>query len=295
MKAISLLALGILAAAPAGAQERYDWNGALPVGATLRVASSTGNVTVTRAEGATARVRGEVRQASGGDAIRFEMVRDGQDVIICALRTGSGSCTPEGIRNESYRGNRRARADFTVELPAGVVIAAQSGNGDVSVNGATATVRASSGNGSVRVGAGAADVHASSGNGSVRVDEARAAVRASSGNGRVDVATRTGLVNASSGNGDIRVSIASLPSGGGDMSFSSGNGSVTLILPDDFGAELDASTGSGSIRSAFEVRTSGRITSHRLRGMVGRGGGKLRISTGNGRIALERRGTTASR
>ena len=293
MKAISLLALGTLAAAPLAAQERYDWNGVLPAGATLRVASTAGDVTVARAPGGTARVRGQVRDASGDDDIRFELVRDGQNVIICALR-GSGDCTPQGIRDESDHGGRRARADFTVELPAGVVIAASSGTGDVRVMGATAAVRASSGNGDVHVGPGAAEVNASSGNGSVRVEEARAAIRASSGNGRVDVATRAGLVNASSGNGDIRVSIGSLPATG-DMSFSSGNGSVTLLLPDDFGAELDASTGSGSIRSAFEVRASGRLTPHRLRGTVGRGGRRLRISTGNGRISLERRGATAAR
>ena len=298
MKKIPLLVLAAIVAAgtqAAAQQDRYDWNGTLPAGATLRVATSGGDVNVTRAQGSTARVRGQVRRPNGARGeVRFELVREGQDVTICALITDDATCTPNGIRNSNNDGSRRARADFTVELPAGVVIGASSGTGDVAVSGATAAVRASTGNGDVRVDAGATEVRASTGNGTVRVAGARSAVNASSGNGRIDVSTAAGPVTASSGNGDIRVSMASVPSAG-NMRFSSGNGSVTLVLPENFGAELDASTGSGSIHSDFEVRTSGRITSHRLRGTIGGGGGTLRISTGNGRITLQRPGGRESR
>ena len=291
---LALLAAGSIALAAEAQSRDYDWSGPIPARATLRVITGAGNVTVTRAPGATARVRGQVRRADSREAVRFEMVRSGQDIIVCALYTERSTCTPEGIRNEGYRGNRNARADFTVELPAGVVMSASSGTGDVDVSGAMATVRASTGNGDVRVGAGAADVHASTGNGTVRVEGARAGVRASSGNGRIDVATAAGPVTASSGNGDIRVSMASLRTPG-DLSFSSGNGDITLRLPTDFGADLDASTGSGSIRTDFEVRATGRITNHRLRGTIGGGGRKLRVSTGSGSISLESpRGRSAS-
>ena len=288
MKNLTLLALALLAAAPLEAQrDQYDWSGSIPAGATLRVATGAGNVTVTRAQGATARVRGELRRrGSEGEGVRFEMVRAGRDVIVCALVSARATCTARGLQNESYRGRRQPRADFTVELPAGVVMNASSGTGDVDVSGATAVVSASTGNGSVRVAAGAAEVSAATGNGSVRVDDARGAVRAASGNGRIDVSA-AGPVTASSGNGDIQVSIAS-PRAAGDMAFNSGNGSITLRLPDGFGAELDATSGSGSISSDFEVRTTGRLTRGRLRGTLGNGGRALRVATGNGRVSLER-------
>ncbi|HEX8209750.1 MAG TPA: DUF4097 family beta strand repeat-containing protein [Longimicrobium sp.] len=291
MKNLTLLTLAVLAAAPLEAQrDGYDWSGSIPAGATLRVSTGAGDVNVTRApRGSTATVRGRVRRAQGNERIRFELVREGQNVTICALYTERATCTAQGIRDDSHRGNRHARADFTVEVPAGVLLAASSGTGDVDVSGATASVRASTGNGDVRVGPGAAEVNASSGNGTIQVQGARGAVRASSGNGQIDVATSAGPVTASSGNGDIRVSMASLRSTS-DLSFSSGNGDITLRLPSDFSAELQASTGSGSVRSDFEVRTTGRITAHRLRGTIGRGGRSLRISTGSGSIALERAG-----
>lgn len=291
MRHLSLLALGrLLAAGSLEAQDgdRFDWDGALSAGATLRVATGAGNVTVTRAQGPAARVRGEVRRrGDNGEGVRFQMVRDGRDVVVCALVSPRATCTARGVQNDGYSGRRQPRADFAVELPAGVVMNASSGTGDVDVSGATAAVRAATGNGAVRVGAGAAEVNASTGNGSVRVDDARGAVRANSGNGRIDVSTAGGPVNASSGNGDIQVAIASLRAPG-DMAFNSGNGSITLRLPDDFGAELDASSGSGSINSDFQVRTTGRVTRGRLRGTLGNGGRALRVSTGNGRVSLQR-------
>ena len=295
MKILTLLATGLLAAAPLAAQsDRYDWSGSIPAGATLRVSTSAGDVNVTRGQGSTATVRGRVRRSRGDERVRFELVRDGRDVTICALHAERATCTAQGIRDDSHRGTRHARADFTVEVPAGVLLAASSGTGDVEVSGATASVRASTGNGDVRVGPGAAEVSASSGNGAVQVQGARGAVHASSGNGRIDVATSSGPVSASSGNGDIRVSMASLRAAG-DLSFSSGNGDITLRLPDDFGAELRASTGSGSVHSDFEVRTTGRITAHRLHGTIGRGGRSLRVSTGSGSISLVRPGGRESR
>jgi hypothetical protein len=286
---LAALAAALVASPAAAQQDAFEWSGSVPAGATVRVYSNSGDVIVSRAAGSTARVRGQARHGSRGSAreVRWRMVRDGQNVTFCALFTEGGECTMQGIRDDSYRGNNSTRADYRVELPSGVLLAAGSGNGDVTVDGATASVRASSGNGDVKVGSGAGEVHASTGNGGVRVSGARGAVQASSGNGSIDVATARGPVSASSGNGSIRVSMESMASTG-DLRFSSGNGRITLLLPDDFDAELDASTGSGSIDSDFEVRTSGRISRHRLRGTIGSGGRMLRVSSGSGSIELLR-------
>jgi DUF4097 and DUF4098 domain-containing protein YvlB len=115
-------------------------------------------------------------------------------------------------------------------------------------------------------------------------------VRASSGNGRVTVNAANGPVNASTGNGRIEVTMASLR-GAGDMDFSSGNGSVVLTLPSDFGAEFEGSTGNGSIQTDFPMRVQGRVSAHRMAGTIGNGGRRLHVSTGNGSIYLRRPGS----
>ena len=280
------------AAAPAHAQRGFDWNGEVASGATLRVYTTSGTVTVREASGRTARIHAELENAAEGE-IRFVSDRSGGGVRVCALREGA-TCNDNGVQGGNSNGwrqwrNRRGKANFTVEVPRGVVVRVSSGNGDVAVSGATADVHAASGNGDVRVGAGAATVGASSGNGTVMVDGARGPVHASSGNGRVTVSTAAGPVNASTGNGRVEVAIASRASG--DMEFSSGNGSITVTLPSDFGAQVEASTGNGGFQSDFPLQVNGRISSHRVSGTIGRGGGRLRLSTGNGSITLRRAGS----
>jgi hypothetical protein len=285
--------LAAAAAVPAQAQRGFDWSGQIPAGTTLTVYSVNGTITVRQAAGNAARIHGETRNASSGDAIRYVSERTaGGGIRVCALR-GNATCDDNGLHSsDSWRGLMRgpsAAGDFTVEVPRGAVVRVGSGHGDVAVDGATADVHASSGNGAVRVGAGAGRVRASSGNGTVLVDGARGPVEASSGNGRVAVTTAAGPVSASTGNGRIEVSMSSLREAG-DMRFSSGNGSVVLTLPADFGAEVDATTGNGGIQTDFPLRVVGRMSSHHLSGTIGQGGRRLRISTGNGSIELRRAG-----
>ncbi|HET7231921.1 MAG TPA: DUF4097 family beta strand repeat-containing protein [Longimicrobium sp.] len=277
------------AAAPAAAQRSFDWNGQIPAGATLRVFTQNGTVAVRQAPDGRARIHGTTENARDGQIRYLTDGGSGGDFRVCAVRNDDATCSDNGIRSSGGRGwnGNRARANFTVEVPRGVLVRVSSGNGDVTVDGATAEVHAASGNGDVRVGSGATRVSASTGNGSVLVDGARGPVGASSGNGRVVVTTATGPVNASTGNGRIEVSMASTRAEG-DMEFSSGNGSVVLTLPADFGAELVATTGSGSIETDFPLRVQGRVSQHRLAGTIGNGGRRLKISTGNGSIQLRR-------
>jgi hypothetical protein len=279
------------AAAPAHAQRGFDWSGDVSPGATLRVFTHGGTVTVRQASGRSARIHAVTENAEEGE-IRFVSDRSGGGIRVCALRDGS-TCGDNGVHggNSDWRPwrNRRGKANFTVEVPRGVVVQVSSGNGDVTVDGATADVSASSGNGDVRVGAGAAEVHSSTGNGTVLVDGARGPVHASSGNGRVGVTTASGPVNASTGNVRVEVAIASRAAG--DMEFSSGNGSITVTLPDDFGGQVEASTGNGGFHTDFPMQVQGRMSNHRVSGTIGRGGGRMRLSTGNGTITLRRAGS----
>lgn len=289
--ALAAFALALAAAAaPAHAQRGFDWSGEIASGTTLRVYTHSGTVTVRQASGRSARIHAVTENAREGE-IRYVSDRSGGGIRVCALREGA-ECSDSGIRggNRSWgRRNARGKANFTVEVPRGVVVRVSSGNGDVTVDGATANVHATSGNGDVRVGAGADEVHGSSGNGTVLVDGARGPVRASSGNGRVNVTTARGPVNASTGNGRVEVAIASRATG--DMEFSSGNGSITVTLPDDFGAQVEASTGNGRFETDFPMQVQGRMSNHRVSGTIGRGGARLRLSTGNGAITLRRAGS----
>ncbi|MEP7347882.1 MAG: hypothetical protein ABI877_21605, partial [Gemmatimonadaceae bacterium] len=60
-------------------------------------------------------------------------------------------------------------------------------------------------------------------------------------------------------------------------------------VPDDFGAELESNTGSGSIISDFPIQVHGRLNPTRVRGTIGKGGGRLTMTSGNGNLEIRKR------
>ena len=270
---------------------RFTWSERVPAGQWLRVYGNNGRIQVTEATGDAAEVVGEKELRRGRpEDIAFDVRRTSEGVIICAI-IADEDCDDDGVRhrgrwNDDYNGRR---VNFTVRVPKGVHVAVGSGNGDVSVAGATADVRASSGNGRVRVTTSGGAVNASSGNGDVSVEHAGGPVRASSGNGRVIVATTRGPVNASSGNGDVEVSMDAIADVSDDMELSSGNGTITVTVPADFAGELDASTGSGKFYSDFPMTLRGRIDPQHVRATIGKGGRRLTMRSGNGDVELRKK------
>ena len=269
---------------------RFTWSERIAAGQWLRVYGNNGRIQVTEATGDAAEVVGEKELRRGRpEDIAFEVRRTSDGVTICAI-IADEDCDDDGVRhrgrwNDDYNGRR---VNFTVRVPKGVKVGVGSGNGDVSVSGATADVRAGSGNGKVRVSAGG-PVNASSGNGDVSVERAGGPVKASSGNGRVIVATTRGPVNASSGNGDVEVTMDAIADVTDDMELSSGNGTITVTVPGDFAGEIDASTGSGKFYSDFPLTLRGRIDPQHVRATIGRGGRRLTMRSGNGDVELRKK------
>ena len=68
----------------------------------------------------------------------------------------------------------------------------------------------------------------------------------------------------------------------------SGDGHVTLSLPSDFAADLEARTRDGHVKVDFPVTTSGNLSGSEVRGKMNGGGAQLRVHTGDGSIHIER-------
>lgn len=77
---------------------------------------------------------------------------------------------------------------------------------------------------------------------------------------------------------------------GTDIKLNTVSGEVAIRLPDPGDAEVDANTASGSVSTAFdELRVNSQWGAKRLTGTLGRGNGKLRVTTVSGSVALLRR------
>ena len=257
-----IASLSVLAvAAPLAAQDdstnpkAFNWSGKIPTDSWIRVKNLTGDIEVVPSEGSTVEVTAETRWYRGDPKdIRFEVLKDGENVTICALWDGSSDesyCDEDSYHHEGGRRRNDVRVYFKVKLPKGVRVNAETVNGSVDITGA------------------------------------RARVSAGSVNGDVTVASSSAAVSASSVNGSVRVDMAKLE-GTDAMSFSSVNGSVHLTLPASFDADLQMSTVNGRVRSDFPITLEGRIDPRRMRGTIGKGGRSVKLTTVNGNIELRK-------
>jgi len=122
-------------------------------------------------------------------------------------------------------------------------------------------------------------------NGSLDVHGVAAEVRASCINGRLTAEGLQGRVKLETINGrmDARFEhVADSP-----IELESVNGSLELTLPSDVKAELEASTISGGIDDDFGLQVRHHhFVGHDMRGELGGGGTRIRLSNVNGRIEI---------
>jgi DUF4097 and DUF4098 domain-containing protein YvlB len=149
-----------------------------------------------------------------------------------------------------------------------------------------------------------ADVH--TGDGNVRADGLHGPARLVTHDGNIDGDGFEGVLDASSGDGNIRVrgkfSELHLRSGDGNIeaevapgshmatgwTVHSGDGGVTLRLPDGFAANLDAHTGDGRITVDLPLTTEGGMHEDSVSGRLNGGGQVLTVRTGDGSVHLAR-------
>ena len=276
----------VLSAQGTTGTDLFTWSGRMASGSTLSIRNYNGPIDVR--ESASDRVEFRASRPTRRSAdLTFAVTNTSDGVQICGVYRERNACDT-GRRGWDWdEGPGSSR--LTVSLPKGVRLAANTGNGDVTVEKASNDVQIRSGNGDVRILMTAGEVDVTTGNGELEIEGATGPVNAATGNGRVYVVTSAGPVTVRTGNGEIDVRMRTI-TGSGDMSFVTGNGAVNVTLPGNFNGEIDARTGHGEFRSDFEIKVLGRLNPRHITGTIGEGGRRIRMSTGNGRLEL-RRGT----
>jgi len=275
--AVSAACALFIAATPLLAQQNlgrdgttWKWDGALASGGSFRLYSINGAMHFTPSTDGSVHLSAVKHIHSGGDpsTVHYAVVRDGNSLVICAMWNDDATCGADGMHSQDTdRGGDRRRnvaVEFTVQVPAGVQLAANTVNGDVSAERLTSDVRARTVNGAVRVTGVTGDVNGRSVNGDVSVD------------------TRSGAVSGETVNGSIDVTMGS--DGKGDMRFRTTNGSITINGPTALNAAVSLNTVNGSIDSRYSLNFDRRR--RHAEGTVGRGGRQLSASTVNGSITL---------
>jgi hypothetical protein len=232
--------------------EQFSWTGELEAGKQVEIKGVSGRISATAATGGELEVRAtKSGRRSDPSEVRIEVVEHSQGVTLCAVYPrggfGDNSCEP-GERGDMEVRNNDVAVEWEVRVPEGVGFVGRTVNGDVEATGLGGYVDAHTVNGSIEI-------------------------------------TTRGYGEAATVNGSIR---AALGQGGwsGPLRFSTVNGSISVELPADVDARVDARFLNGGLATDLPLRVEGRFGGRRAQGILGEGGPLLELSTVNGEIEL---------
>jgi DUF4097 and DUF4098 domain-containing protein YvlB len=178
-------------------------------------------------------------------------------------------------------------AKLIVTMPKTGNVVARSGDGSIRIERVNGRLDLHTGDGSIKADSIGGDVTLQTGDGSVTLNGITGRLDLQTSDGSVTVAGAPEIARVHTGDGSITFRAESGVAMKDDWSFTTGDGSVSLYLPTDFSAELDASTGDGAVHSELNVSGNSDDREHRsLRGQLGQGGKLLKVRTGDGSIRL---------
>jgi hypothetical protein len=173
--------------------------------------------------------------------------------------------------------------DYEIQAPAKSFLDASSGSGDVTDAGVGVNARLNTGSGTIHATGLQESFTVETGSGDIYAEQTGSGdVKANTGSGTIELKNISGGLKAQTGSGDIKLS--GQPKA--DWRVTTGSGSVEL-WPDRSAFTLDASTGSGDIKTDREMLVQGSIESHHhITGKINGGGPMVRVETGSGDIRV---------
>lgn len=128
-----------------------------------------------------------------------------------------------------------------------------------------------------------------SGDGSQELSDVDGKLRATTGDGHIRANGRFDELDLHTGDGRVEARANSGSAVASSWRLETGDGSVTLELPETLAADVDLHTGDGHIDLDLPVVMSGgRIRPHDVHGKINGGGNLLAIHTGDGSIHLRK-------
>jgi hypothetical protein len=135
-----------------------------------------------------------------------------------------------------------------------------------------------------------AEVTVAATNGGVTVRDVRGRLDLRTVNGGLSLDDVSGEIRGETTNGGVDLRMTTDKWEGPALEVRTVNGGISLALPDNLSAELDARAVNGGIHVDYPITVTGLISNRReLRGTIGSGGPRIRASATNGGITITRR------
>jgi len=257
---LAILALSFAAAVPARADE-WSKTFNLTGRPDLRVETSDANIRVSTWDQNTIEAKvTTVHYKIGEGGIRIEDHQHGDSVEL-EVRFPHVSF---------HFGYKESRVDVEIHMPREGRVNLHTGDGKIELGGFKGEMDLRSGDGSQQIDSVEGKLHAMTGDGSIRA------------NGRFDE------LELHTGDGSVSARAAAGSTLGTGWRLETGDGSVTLEIPENLSANVDLHTGDGHIDLEMPVTTEGKIRENEIHGKLNGGGNLLTIHTGDGSIRLRK-------
>jgi hypothetical protein len=216
-------------------------------------------------------------------SLQVDAKQDGNHVTLSVLKPKGGDVF--------FGMHTTPTANLVITMPRRGNIVARSGDGSIRVTRVDGKIDLHTGDGSIRGNEVTGNVTARTGDGSIALDGLKGTLDLQTSDGSVTVSGKPQRVRLHTGDGSVTFRADAGTKMDDEWSLSTGDGSVVMYLPSDFDADLDASTGDGTVKSDLAVSgdDGDQDKAHErrsLRGRIGNGGKLLRIRTGDGSIRL---------
>jgi hypothetical protein len=251
-----LALLGALTAATGVQAQDFNWRGRLSRGQELEIKGINGSIRAVPARGSEVRVSAvKTGKKSDPDDVEIKVLEHDDGITICAVYPSRRRSEPNECRHGS--GGRMnvhdndVKVEFDIEVPAGVMLVANTVNGSIDAN----------------------DIEGD--------------IRANTVNGKIDLST-AGIAEAHTVNGSIHAVLGRM-STNRDLEFETVNGGIVIEVDGNLDADVSAATVNGGITTDFPLTVQGRFGPKRVHGTIGRGGVNLSLNTVNGGIEIRRR------
>jgi hypothetical protein len=247
----------------------------------LSVSTGSGSVRVTPGADGSVRIVGRIRAREGiasslSAAERIKRLEAEPPIVQTGNVIRVGEIDDEEVRHH-------VSIDYDVVVPSATKVRSRTGSGDQRIGDVLGPVDASAGSGDVLVGPIGSEARLRTGSGRIELRGAAGPVTAAAGSGDIMMSGVSGGVQVRTGSGNI--AIDGRP--GRDWQVRAGSGDVLLKVPDDARFTIDASSGSGSIRTGHPVEVTGSVARRQLHGPVRGGGPVIDINTGSGSIRID--------
>jgi hypothetical protein len=252
--------------------------------ADLRLTTFDGAVEVRSWDHAEVLVQVELRGNDKDAVSKIEVntTRKGDAIEVEARNTAKGGFTGIGYFVSPS-------AKLIASVPRNTNLTIRTSDGAVVVERVTGRTEIHTGDGAIRLTETAGELLAETNDGNIQIDDVSGRVELRTNDGSIHLSGTPGRLRARSGDGSMALRIRSGAAMTDDWMIDTGDGPVSLELPDGFSADIEADPGSdGRVRNDLDLTNvaGGTRDKRALRGTLGQGGKKLVIHTGDGTIHL---------